>query len=159
MEFLVGTRVQQIPGVMLLYHIKLRVWDTTFSQFCSQSEYRNIKYYCLSWHNIIFQNPVALFYHSFLSLMQPKNRSQSLHYFKHAIKITFSCSVFQTYKAIFRQLFTRWNCCSAPVRMSVHPMLLHIVVRTKICLFENECSLFSPRYFHFAASISCPLHV
>jgi hypothetical protein len=38
----------------------------------------------------------------------------------------------------------------------MHPMLLHIVVRTKMCEFENEYCLFAPRYFHFAASVLCP---
>jgi hypothetical protein len=37
--------------------------------------------------------------------------------------------------------------------MLMHPMQLHIAVRTKICLFENEYSLFASRYFHFVASM------
>jgi hypothetical protein len=36
-------------------------------------------------------------------------------------------------------------------------MLLHIVVRAKMCLFGNEHSRFAARYFHFAASMLCPL--
>jgi hypothetical protein len=41
----------------------------------------------------------------------------------------------------------------------MHAMLLHVVFRTKICLFKNEYSLFALRYFHFVASMLCPLHV
>jgi hypothetical protein len=41
----------------------------------------------------------------------------------------------------------------------MHLMLLHIVVRTKMCLFGNEQSLFAPRYFHSAASLFWPLRV
>jgi hypothetical protein len=39
--------------------------------------------------------------------------------------------------------------------MLIQPMLLLIVVRTKMCLFENEHSFFAPRYFHFTASMFC----
>jgi hypothetical protein len=34
--------------------------------------------------------------------------------------------MFPPYTAIFRQLFITWNCRTAPVLMSMHPMLLHI---------------------------------
>jgi hypothetical protein len=78
--------------------------------------------------------------HSFPSLIQYK---------------PFTFNMFRPYKAIFRQLFINWKCHTAPVRTSVRPMLLHIVARNKICLFENEYSLFAPRYYHFAASVLC----
>jgi hypothetical protein len=32
---------------------------------------------------------------------------------------------------------------TAPVHVSMHPVLLHIIVRTKMCLFEDEYSLFA----------------
>jgi hypothetical protein len=65
--------------------------------------------------------------------------------------------MFRPYKTMFKQLFTSLNCRIAPVLISMHPMLLHIVVPTKMSLFENVLSLFAPRYFHFAESILCPL--
>jgi hypothetical protein len=43
--------------------------------------------------------------------------------------------------------------------MSMHSILLHIVVHTKMCLSENERLLYASRYFHFAASMLCPLRV
>jgi hypothetical protein len=67
--------------------------------------------------------------------------------------------MFRPCKVIFRQLFTNWNCRTAPVGMLVHPMLLHIVARTKMCLFGNEHTLFAARYFHFAAPMLRPLRV
>jgi hypothetical protein len=36
--------------------------------------------------------------------------------------------------------FTNWNCRTAPVRMSMHPMLLHIAVRTKMCFVSEWIS-------------------
>jgi ABC-type uncharacterized transport system permease subunit len=71
--------------------------------------------------------------------MQPKIIKIS-SFFKNVIKITFNCNLFRPYEAVFRQLCTNWNCRTASVRMSVHPMQLHIVVRTKMCLGMNTLS-------------------
>lgn len=55
--------------------------------------------------------------------------------FQNVIKIIFTCKMFHPYKVIFRQVFTNWNCRTAQVHTSMHPLLLHIVVHT-VSLFH-----------------------
>jgi hypothetical protein len=60
--------------------------------------------------------------------------------------------MFWPYKVIFRK-FTNLKYRTAPIRMSMHPALLHIVVHTKMHLFENEHS------FRFTIFSFCDVHV
>jgi hypothetical protein len=46
--------------------------------------------------------------------------------------------MFRPYLAIFRQFFTFRNCRTAVALSQYISLLLHIVVHTKTCLFENE---------------------
>jgi hypothetical protein len=66
--------------------------------------------------------------------------------------------MFRPYKAIFRQLFTNWNCRTAPFRMSMQPMLLHTVslALNYVCFRMNTPSsllvIFSLRRPYYAPS-------
>jgi hypothetical protein len=93
---------------------------------------------------------------SFPSMMQHKLFAVS-PLFWNVIKIIFNCNLFQPYKANCRQLFTNWNCRITPVPMSMHPMLLHIVVRTKMCLIENEYLSSSLRVIFILRRSCCTL--
>jgi hypothetical protein len=66
--------------------------------------------------------------------------------------------MFRPYLAIFRRIFIFSNCWPAVDRKSMYFMLLHIVVRTKFCLFENKtlypfCFIFLLRRPCFATSV------
>jgi hypothetical protein len=46
--------------------------------------------------------------------------------------------MFRPYLVIFRQLFAFWNSRTALDLKSMYSMLLHIVIRSKMCLSENK---------------------
>jgi hypothetical protein len=59
------------------------------------------------------------------------------------------------YLAIFRQLFTYGNCCTALDCNSLYSMPLHII-HTKMCWFENKSSVFIMHYFPLQLPCLCP---
>jgi hypothetical protein len=69
-----------------------------------------------------------------------------------------SCYMFKPHLAIFRQLFSYWNCCIALAHKSVYSMPLHIV-HTKMCLLANKNSLPVPCIFSLRHPCLCPLHL
>jgi hypothetical protein len=79
-------------------------------------------------------------YHLFthFCLQYNTNRSQSLLYFEISLKSHLIATCFGLNKAIFRQLFTSWNCRIAPVRMSLTNWSLYAV-----------CFLILRIYVHF----------
>jgi hypothetical protein len=88
---------------------------------------------------------------SLISVSNAGQTVQSLLYFKISLKshLIGTC---------FRLIRPSSGSCSLIESVTVR-MLMHIVVHTKMYLFENKQSLFARRCFHFAASMLYPLLV
>lgn len=105
---------------------------------------------------------ILLHWCSSRSLIFISNKTKPVYIFSFILiwqKNHINCNMFRSYKCIFKQFFADWNFLTGPVRMSIHPMPLLIICRTKMCLFEKEHSLslsLPPRSALFSF---CELHV